>query len=418
MSRRLLLARALVALGVVLATAGLLAIYLRVTALDDGEAHNLAHALIARSDLRTEVASTAVDRLYANVNVANELKKQLPRGEKGLAAPLAAALRGVADQGVARLLAEPAVQSLWTDAVTRAHRELVAIIENKSQAASVVNGRAVLDLRPIVLRAGERIGIGSGLARILPASAGQITIFRSGDLASVQTATRVLNAVANWFWVLAIAVWAWAIWLAGSARRSILRLIAVGLVLAGAALLALRSIAGHYVVDSLVPVDWARPVASTTWSVLTVRLADSGWTTAGVGVAALVGMWLQGSPGARPLRALLAPLLGSRDLAYGALAGAVFLLYWWGPTIETREWRGVALIAAGSFVALELLRRTTVREFPGASIEQAWASLRERAGATPDLRLDVDRLERLARLHESGALDDGEFAAAKRKLLA
>jgi hypothetical protein len=189
-------------------------------------------------------------------------------------------------------------------------------------------------------------------------------------------------------------------------------------VLAGAALLALRSIAGHYVVDSLVPADWARPAASTTWSVLTARLADSGWTTAGVGVAALVGMWLQGSPGARGARALLAPVLGARDLAYGALAGLVFLLYWWGPTVETREWRGVALIAAGSVVGLELLRRTTGREFPGASIEEAWASLRQRSRGTPDLRVDVDRLERLARLHESGALDDEEFAAAKRKLLA
>ena len=417
MSRRLLLARGLVALGVVLATAGLLAIYLRVTALNDGEARNLAHALIARPDLRAEVARTTVDRLYANVDVTNALKQQLPAAEKGLAGPLAAALRGVADQGVAQLLAEPVVQALWTDAVTRAHQELIAIIENRSRAATVSNGRAVLDLRPIVLQAAKRIGLGAGLEKRLPASAGQVTIFRSGDLASVERATRVLNAVANWFWVLAIAVWGFAIWLAGPARRSILRAIAVGLVLAGAALLALRSIAGQYVVDSLVPVDWARPVASTTWSVLTVRLADSGWTTAGVGVAALAGIWLQGSPGARRVRALLAPALAARDFAYGVLGGLVFLLYWWGPTVETREWRGVLLIAAASVVALELLRRATAREFPGASMEQAWITLRERAAATPDLRLDLDRLERLARLHESGALDDDEFAAAKRALL-
>ena len=417
MTRRSLLARGLVALGVVLATAGLLAIYLRVTALNDGEARNLAHGLIARSDLRDEVATLSVDRLYANVDVANELKRQLPAAEKGLAGPLAAALRDVADQGVARLLAEPAVQALWTDAVARAHHELVAIIENRSQAATVVNGSAVLDLRPILLQAGERIGIGAGLEKRLPAGAGRITIFRSSDLASAQRATRVLNAVADWFWLLAIAAWGWAIWLGGAARRSILRAIAVGLVLSGAALLALRSIAGHYVVDTLASADWARPAVSTAWSVLTARLADSGWTTAGVGAAALVGLWLQGSHGARHLRALLAPVLGARDLAYSALAGLILLLYWWGPTVETREWRGVALIAAGSAVALELLRRTTAREFPGASIEEAWALLRQRAGTTPGLRVDVEGLERLARLHESGALDDAEFAAAKRRLL-
>ena len=41
--------------------------------------------------------------------------------------------------------------------------------------------------------------------------------------------------------------------------------------------------------------------------------------------------------------------------------------------------------------------------------------------AEPDAEVDagnfVARLERLAALHEQGALDDAEFAAAKRRLL-
>ena len=417
MTGRILVARALVALGVVFATAGLLAVFVRLTALDDNEARSLAHALIVRPDLRAEIASTSVDRLYANVDVASQIRKQLPAGERGLAGPLSAALRGVAEQGVVRLLAEPSVQALWTDAVYRAHRELVAIIENKRQVGTVSKGRAVLDLRPIVLRAGERVGIGDNLAKLLPSRAGQITIFRSSDLASAQRATRVLNAVANWFWVLAIAAWAAAIWVARGAPRPVLRAIAVGLVLAGIALLALRSIAGHYVVHSLVPVDWARPAASTTWSVLTARLADSAWTTIGVGVVALVGLWLQDSARALSVRLALAPLLRAPELAFGLLAGLIFLLRWWGPTIETREWRGVALVAVGSAVGLEILRRTTAREFPGASLDEAWASLRKRVTVPSGHGDHVDRLERLARLHESGALSDEEFAAAKRNLL-
>src|SRR5579864_8550271 len=104
---------------------------------------------------------------------------------------LAAALRGVAQQGVEGLLAEPSVQRLWADAVYRAHRELVAIVENRRKGVTVSNGRAVLDLRPIVLRAGERIGLGDNLAQLLPANAGQITILRSHDLATAQRATRV-----------------------------------------------------------------------------------------------------------------------------------------------------------------------------------------------------------------------------------
>src|ERR1700674_5480210 len=140
MTRALIGARALVALGLILATAGLLAVFVRVTALNDNEARSLAHALIVRPDLRAQVASTSVDELYANVDVAGQIRKQLPAAERGLAGPLSAALRGVAEQGVERLLAEPSVQSLWTDAVYRAHRELVAIVENRRKGVTVSNG--------------------------------------------------------------------------------------------------------------------------------------------------------------------------------------------------------------------------------------------------------------------------------------
>ncbi len=238
---------------------------------------------------------TSVDELYANVDVTGQIRRQLPAGERGLAGPLSAALRGVAQQGVERLLAEPAVQRLWADAVYRAHRELVAIVENRRKGVTVSNGRAVLDLRPIVLRAGERIGLGDNLAQLLPANAGQVTILRSHDLATAQRATRVLNAVADWLWVLAVACFAAAVWIARGARRATVRAIAAGLVVAGIGLLVLRSLAGHYVVDSLVPADSARAAAATTWSVLTARLADSAWTTIAVGAVALAGLWLQGS---------------------------------------------------------------------------------------------------------------------------
>jgi hypothetical protein len=76
---------------------------------------------------------------------------------------------------------------------------------------------------------------------------------------------------------------------------------------------------------------------------------------------------------------------------------------------------------AGSVVAYELLRRRTSQEFPDAGLGEAWASFRKRF-ASPVSELEppadeVDRLERLTRLHESGALSAEEFEAAKRKLL-
>jgi Short C-terminal domain len=413
---RTLLARTLVAAGVVFAFVGMLAIYVRTTALDPNEGRTIARQLIDRPAIRSEVATASVDELYAKVDVAGVLRKQLPKSEQGLAAPIAAGLRQLAVGAVGQMLEQPSLQDLWTESVYQAHRQAVSILENKNRFLSTSNGTAVLNLRPFVVRASERIGI--KLPASLPADAGRITILHSDQLQTAQRATRWLNAVADWFWVLAIAAWAGALRLRPSSRRRELAEIAAGLVLVGIALLVERAIAGHYIVDALVKSEAARPAGRSAWAVLTARLADSAWTAIGVGAVGLFGLWLQGGRRARALRAVLAPALRSLDLAYGLLAALLLLLFWWGPTVETREWRGVGLIVAGSLVGFELLRRSTVREFPDAGRGELWRMVRSVFVVAEPGRADVvERLERLAQLHASGVLTEDEYQAAKRSVL-
>ena len=406
MTGRILVARALVVLGVVLATAGLLAVYVRLTALDDNEARSLAHALIARPDLRAEVASTSVDRLYANVDVASRIKKQLPAGERGLAGPLSAALRGVAEQGrgaaARRAFGAGALDGRRLPGPSRARRDHREQAARRHRLERARRARSAPD-RPASRRADRDR---RQPAQTLPSSAGQITIFRSDDLASAQRATRVLNAVANWFWVLAIAAWAAAIWIfprrTPSSRACDLRRPRARGDSAARLAVDRRSLRRQFARAG----GLGETGAATTWSVLTARLADSAWTTIGVGVVAFLGLWLQGSDRARRTRLVLAPVLRAPRARVRAARRASLPAALVGPTIETREWRGLALVALGSAVGVEILRRTTAREFPGASLDEAWASLRKRVTVLPEHGDEVDRLERLARLHESGALDD------------
>jgi hypothetical protein len=85
----------------------------------------------------------------------------------------------------------------------------------------------------------------------------------------------------------------------------------------------------------------------------------------------------------------------------------------------------IALLALG----VEALRRRTAREFPDASRSAALRSMRGRvagmrSGASrrpTDGGLGSERLselERLAALHDSGALDDAEFETQKARVLA
>ena len=413
---RTLLARTLITAGVVFAFVGILAIYMRTTALDPNEGRAIAGQLVQQPVIRSEVATASIDQLYAKVDVASLLRKQLPKSERGLSAPISAGLRELAVRTVEQMLQQRAIQNLWTSSVYQAHKQVVSILENKNQVVTTSNGTAVLNLRPLIVRASQKIGL--ELPASLPPDTGRITILHSGQLATAQRAARWLNAVADWFWVLAIVAWAAARWIRPRELRRELASIAVGLVTVGVALLVERAIAGHYIVDSLVKSEEARPAAHSAWAILTARLADSAWTTIGVGAVGLFGLWLQGGRRARPFRAALAPILSSLDLAYGLLAALLAALFWWGPTIETRELRGLLLIVVASVAGFELLRRSIVREFPDAQRGEFWRLLRAAfALAEHDQPDVVERLERLARLHEAGALSDEEFLAAKQAVI-
>ena len=99
----------------------------------------------------------------------------------------------------------------------------------------------------------------------------------------------------------------------------------------------------------------------------------------------------------------------------------MFLLVLWGPTEQTTRARFVVTVALLLAAGVELLRRQTAREVPGAaSVDLGDATraifVRKRGvGAPPDARLE--ELERLGCLREQGVLSDEEVAAEKQRLL-
>src|SRR4029450_6981998 len=123
--------------------------------------------------------------------------------------------------------------TVWVEVTTRTQRQLVRLLDDDTTFIQTEGGAVVLDLRPIVVEVGDR-GAGSGkVAERLPESAGRIAIIEKSQLETAQTVTRILRAVADWMWLVALAVAALAIWLARGRRRLELRAIAIGLVVVG-----------------------------------------------------------------------------------------------------------------------------------------------------------------------------------------
>jgi hypothetical protein len=362
---RMGLARGLVVVAVIFTVLSLLAGYVRFQGLDTETASNTAELLIADDEIRNELAAVLVEQLYANVDVAQSLEQRLPEDQKGLAAPLSGVLREVLDRAAVQMLERPRVQQLWVGTFTRTHRQLIELLENDTELVNVQGGAVVLDLRPLVIQLGERVAVFGNLAQELGPDAGRVEIMDAGQLETAQNLTQALKFLGNWLWVLPVALAAIALWIARDRKRSILRMLAWGALLAGLLVLVVRRVGGSYIVDDLVESETVKPAAQDAWDILTAQLRDGGFTLIGLGVVLLLAVWLGGtSSSAVSTRRALAPYLARTEVAYGIAAALFLLLLLWAPTVQTT--RAPLMIAAAAILVLgvELLRRQTAHEIP------------------------------------------------------
>ena len=139
----------------------------------------------------------------------------------------------------------------------------------------------MLDLQPLVIQLGERVAIVGDVAEKLGPDAGRVEIMQADQLETAQDLTQILKFLGIWLWLLPIALWAVALWLARGRRRSILRTIAFGTILAGLLVLVLRRLGGSFIVDELVPSTAVQPAAHDAWDILTSQLRDGGFTFIG-----------------------------------------------------------------------------------------------------------------------------------------
>jgi hypothetical protein len=359
---RLIGARALTVVAVLLALVGMLAYYVAHTALDEDGFETVSRNMIENDAIRMQVANTAVDRLYANVDVEAAIAERLPPAQKALAPVLAGLLRSGADRAAEATLERPRVQTVWVETTTATQRQLVRLLDDKTEFVQTEGGKVVLDLRPIMIELGDQVVVIGRVSEKLPDSAGRITIVDESQLETAQTITRILRAVADWMWLVALLVAALAIWLARGRRRIELRALAIGVLVVGLLMLAVRRVAGGYLVDQLAKDDSVKPAVRDAWSILTQVLADRAWVWITVGVVTLVGVWFVGETRrAGQARRAAQPVLENRLTTYAIVAGSVVVLGLIAP-LFARGWTMALLMIALVIVGVEVIRRVVLRD--------------------------------------------------------
>jgi hypothetical protein len=369
-------ARLLTVLGVLLIVISIAANFVERQALDNDEFEETARQLAVDPAIQEQVAATMTEQLFANVDVQAALEQRLPPAQQGLAGPLAGALRPVSERLAVRLLERPRFQELWVTALSGAQRQVLRVLDDKARFAETEGGVVVIDLRPLLVELTDQLAIVPDLSDRLPDDAGVITIFEAEQLETAQRATRLLRFVADWIWVLALLCWVAAVYLARDRRKEI-RAIAWGFVAVGVLVLALRRVAGNYIVDKLTESPTQEDSVEASWAILTRLLADAGWAAIGLGVIALVGVWLVGpSRRGTEARGWLAPHLRRPEVAYGVAAALFLALLVWSPISYIERPITIVVLAALAALGVEFLRRKAARDFPDA------ASL-DKPGAAP-----------------------------------
>jgi hypothetical protein len=361
------LVRSLVGLATVLGVIAIFAVWANRQLLDTGYWTNTSAKMIESPPIREALAGYLTDQLYANVDVAGELRGELPSELKPLAAPAAGALRSLVEKGVNLALERPRVQGLWRTANEAAHAEFVKLVENRSEVVRLPGGGAVvINLRPLLSDAASRVGAPTSLVEKIPPKVAELRVIKSNSLRTMQNAVNLLRSLAIVLPLLVYFLFALAVYLAKGRRRK--TLIHVGWAFIGSAIAVLiaRGAAGHTVTNSLAASSGVKPAVEAAYTIGTSVLSDIAWSVILVGIViVLAGIFAGPTRAATSARRFLAPYMRERpDIAYGAALVALLLLFLWGPIVATRTLTGILIITVLGFFGMYMLRRQTVLEFP------------------------------------------------------
>ena len=411
-----------------------LSIWVQRQVLDTDEWTKASSELLERKVIRDTVASYLVNQLYANVDVAGELESRLPDDAKPLAGPISGGLRTLADRQAGNALAQPQVQTLWEQANRTAHEQLVEFLEGDTGALSASQGQVLLDLRPLVRRLGERVGL-TGLDRKLPPEAAELELVQADELDAAQDAVVVLRGLAITTAILTLLFYAAHIWLAEGRRRQAVREMGISLIGVGVAALVLRELGQRYVINSLVTTASVEPAAEETWHIATEILVSQAKALIVYGVIAIFGAFVAGpSRIATDMRRAVAPWADEPGIAYTVFALLILAMLLWLPTELTGSVASAVIVIFVLALGWEMLRRQIEREWPDAKDHDWGDAMRDvregisgffggarkalaNVGDEAEHERRIGQLERLGKLKESGVLTAREFNAEKKRIL-
>ena len=189
-------------------------------------------------------------------------------------------------------------------------------------------------------------------------------ILESDQLEAAQTGVKLIKWMSWLVILIAVALYAGAIWLARG-RRAMLRNVGAALFLVGILLLVIRRLVGNYIVDTLSSGESVRDAIGSTWIIGTSLLAEVAWAAIIYGIVILIGTWLAGPTRyATRARGAIAPIppRPAGDRLGRPRSRSTCSLVLWAPVPALRNWLGIILLGALVALGFEAFRRLAMGE--------------------------------------------------------
>jgi hypothetical protein len=203
-----------------------------------------------------QVGSRATNQLFDALQLQNRLKEALPQQASFIAGPATNGAKSFVSGALGKVLASSEFQKAWLRALKSTHKQVVVILEGQSSPVlSTQGGTVVLNTVPLINQALQQLSqvtsslagkpvklptvtsaelpqsavdkMSKALGVQLPSNFGQITLFQSDQLASVQRGVKVFDGITVLLPLLTVAAIVLSLWLSLSRRRTLVQMLVV-----------------------------------------------------------------------------------------------------------------------------------------------------------------------------------------------
>jgi hypothetical protein len=218
-----------------------------------------------------------------------DLAGDAARGQVAIPPALRGQLRDEARKLSDRVLTSARFRIIWQRANRIAHRAVVRVLEEKG--ADHGEGRVTIDLTPAVREAVDSIG-GDELGSLVKPRSAEVEVLEAHELETARDAVRIVRHLPIPATVVAILLWALALFLGWARPWRTLAGVGLSAILAGVLALVVRAVAGHEIVDRLLSHDADRGAAEAAWHILTSLIVDLAVGAIVVGALLILGLAL------------------------------------------------------------------------------------------------------------------------------